>query len=158
MKFNIYYVNYLSWQHWGADKNTSVKSNWLKPFMFHLSLNWGSKCILRVASTEHDCTTFWLQNQKLKHKQNIVGRNFEIKCLVFFVSLNCQLFSPIPLNYISFFCWQFYLKKKMSTFSTVPFHVLSCVCSRTWSGSSGISTARYWYCRAIFQSANDLTK
>lgn len=121
MKFNIYYVNYLSWQHWGADKNTSVKSNWLKPLMFHLSLNWGSKCILRVASTEHDCTTFWLQNQKLKHKQNIVGRNFEIKYLVFFVSLNCQLLSPIPLNYISFFCWQFYLKKKSPRFLLFPF-------------------------------------
>lgn len=157
MKFNIYYVNYLSWQHWGADKNTSVKSNWLKPLMFHLSLNWGSKCILRVASTEHDCTTFWLQNQKLKHKQNIVGRNFEIKyrflCLF---KLPTSLSHTFELHFILLLTVLF--KKKKSTFSTVPFHVLSCVCSRTWSGSSGISTARYWYCRAIFQSANDLTK
>lgn len=120
MKFNIYYVNYLSWQHWGADKNTSVKSNWLKPLMFHLSLNWGSKCILRVASTEHDCTTFWLQNQKLKHKQNIVGRNFEIKyrflCLF---KLPTSLSHTFELHFILLLTVLF--KKKSPRFLLFPF-------------------------------------
>lgn len=88
--------------------------------MFRLSLNWGSKCILRVASTEHDCTTFWLQNQKLKHKQNIVGRNFEIKyrflCLF---KLPTSLSHTFELHFILLLTVLF--KKKSPRFLLFPF-------------------------------------